>query len=72
MAERTNTLTEDPAYTTEEAAEYLNLNARSMERWRTVGYGPAFIKLGRSVRYRRSSLDTFAQQQTRTHTGVAA
>lgn len=34
-----------------EAAEVLNLSVRTLRRWRFVGRGPQFRKLGASVRY---------------------
>ena len=40
-----------------EAAEYLRLSRRTLERYRTSGLGPKFVKCGRSVRYRQSDLD---------------
>ena len=42
--------------TTEQAAEYLNLSSKTLERLRCEGGGPAFLKLGRLVRYRIDSL----------------
>jgi Helix-turn-helix domain len=45
--------------TTREAAAYLKLSRQFLEgaRYRGDGSGPAYIKLERSVRYRRSVLD---------------
>ena len=42
--------------TTEQAAKYLNLSPKTLERLRCEGGGPAFLKLGRLVRYRIDSL----------------
>ena len=36
--------------TTAEAADYLDLSPRTLERYRVTGEGPRFIKLGRRVR----------------------
>jgi len=45
--------------TTDEAASYLRLSRQFLEasRYRADGSGPAYIKLERAVRYRRSALD---------------
>jgi predicted DNA-binding transcriptional regulator AlpA len=45
--------------TTVEAARYLKLSRQFLEaaRYRADGSGPAYIKLERAVRYRRSALD---------------
>ena len=41
-----------------EAADYLRLSKRTLERLRCSGLGPKFVKCGcRSIRYRQSDLD---------------
>jgi hypothetical protein len=47
--------------TTKQAAAYLTLSRQYLEaaRYRGDGSGPAFIKLQRAVRYRRSTLDAW-------------
>lgn len=40
-----------------EAAELLRLSERTLERWRVVGGGPVFCKLGKRVLYRRADLE---------------
>ncbi|MCB1765916.1 MAG: helix-turn-helix domain-containing protein [Candidatus Competibacteraceae bacterium] len=37
--------------TTQEAAEQLRVSATSLYRWRREGLGPAYILVGRKVRY---------------------
>ena len=59
----------DPLYRTPEAAHLLKSNPRTLERWRTIGDGPTFIKLGRRVAYRLSDLQAFVNEQSRKHTG---
>ena len=39
------------------AAKYLTLSKQTLDWWRTQGRGPRFLKVGRSVCYRRSDLD---------------
>jgi excisionase family DNA binding protein len=44
--------------TSHEAADYLRLSTRTLERLRCSGLGPKFIRCGqRSVRYQQSALD---------------
>lgn len=50
------------------AALYLDNSPRTLQAWRIAGTGPAFIKLGRSVRYDRAELDRFIAERTRTNT----
>ena len=35
-----------------ELAQRWGLSPRSLEKWRTLGIGPAYIKVGGAVRYR--------------------
>jgi DNA-binding transcriptional MerR regulator len=49
---------DDPLLTQRQAAEYLNLSIRTLQRWRTEGIGPPSIVLPNGYRrYRRSTLD---------------
>lgn len=41
------------------AASYVKLSAVTLERFRLTGDGPAFCKLGKAVRYRKSDLDAW-------------
>ena len=50
-----------PRYlTTAEAAAYLRLSRRTLEKHRCVGTGPRFRKLGRIIRYTIPELDKWA------------
>lgn len=51
-----------------QAAEYLSLSPRTLQTWRQRGNGPRFLKLGRSVRYRRADLDAFIESRVRANT----
>jgi excisionase family DNA binding protein len=42
---------------TREAAQYLRLSERTLERWRVQGIGPRFGRFGKSIRYRQQDLD---------------
>ena len=44
---------------TRDAAAYLALSPRTLEKWRTRGVGPAYSRIGRRVVYRRDDLDEF-------------
>lgn len=57
-------LDNDPFLTTNEAARFLSLSTKTLEAWRLQRYGPAYVKFGRSVRYRLSSLESFAKEMT--------
>jgi excisionase family DNA binding protein len=39
-----------------ETAELLRLSERTLERWRVIGGGPAYVKLGKRVLYPRTEL----------------
>ena len=54
--------------TTEEAARYLRLKKQTLEVWRLKGTGPAFLKLGRRVLYRREALEQFIAERERAST----
>ncbi len=41
------------------AADYLQKPPGTLQQWRYLGQGPAYFKIGRSVRYSRSDLRTF-------------
>lgn len=63
-------LPDDPPLDTRAAAEYLGLRPSTLEIWRSTGrYDLPFEKIGRSVRYRRSSLDRFLAGRTFRSTG---
>ena len=46
-------------FTTREAAQYLGLAKITLDTWRSKGKPPAYVKIHRSVRYRRADLDAF-------------
>ena len=43
------------------AAEFLSIPATTLTRWRFERRGPAFIKVGKAVRYRRADLERFLE-----------
>ncbi len=46
-----------------QAAAYLNLSPRTLEKQRVIGGGPRFRKFGRRVLYARVDLDTWADDR---------
>lgn len=53
---------------TKEAAEFLSLSARTLEKHRTYGTGPAYRKLGGRVVYAVGDLETWANRGAVTST----
>ncbi len=52
-----------PFLTTKEAAHYLCLSPRTLEKMRLTGDGPNFRKHGRYVRYHINDLDVWSEGQ---------
>lgn len=50
--------------TNEEAADYLRLSPRTLEKQRVIGGGPKFRKFGRRVMYAVGDLDAWADQRS--------
>ena len=57
------------AFQTEsEAAEYLGISKKTLQRWRFDHKGPAYAKLnGKLIRYHQADLDEWMNQQTIPH-----
>jgi hypothetical protein len=51
-----------------ELAERWNISARSLERWRWIGAGPRFLKLGGRVVYRLEDIEAYEAEQLRDST----
>lgn len=58
-------LDSDPLWDVDQLAAYLNVPKRTLYRWRTLGYGPHGIRVGRYVRYRRSAVLDWIDQMER-------
>lgn len=58
----------DQLLTQEDAARFLAVQPDTLAQWRTRGEGPAFCKLGRSVRYRRRTLIAFYEERVCSNT----
>jgi predicted site-specific integrase-resolvase len=42
-----------------------NISHRTLERWRSTGEGPVFLKLGGRVLYRREDIEAFEESRLR-------
>lgn len=64
---------QDTAYlTVEEAAKYLRLSKIFLDKARLTGGLVPFVKIGRTVRYRKSDLDALAERELRQSTSQEA
>ena len=53
----------------EEAAQYLGLSPKTLQRMRVTGEGPPYVKVRRRVIYDRLDLDDWAAKRKRRFTG---
>lgn len=51
--------------TEHDLAAELQMRPQSLADWRHRGKGPAYVKLGQLVRYRRSDVESWLNSQTR-------
>ena len=49
-------------FTDVEAAEILSHKVQTLRNWRFNGKGPAYLKMGRSIRYTEKDLETFMEE----------
>jgi hypothetical protein len=60
-------MTERPAHLSQvQLARRWHLSPRTLERWRSAGRGPAFLKLGGRIVYRLDDVEAFERAQLRT------
>lgn len=65
-----NALVVDPVlYTTEEVAQILGINPLTLHRWRWHNKGPAYVTLGKMVRYECGDLQAYIAANTTKPTG---
>ncbi|MGF1610421.1 MAG: helix-turn-helix transcriptional regulator [Kiloniellales bacterium] len=60
-----------PFLNTTQAAHYVGLSARTLEKMRVVGSGPKYRKHGRYVRYHINDLDEWSASRARRFTADA-
>jgi hypothetical protein len=58
------TIDADALLTEAEAADFLRLSVRTLQAWRIRIAGPAFVQVGRAVRYRRRDLIAWIDANT--------
>ncbi|MCW6532511.1 helix-turn-helix domain-containing protein [Sphingomonas sp. MMSM20] len=63
---------ESPFLSNEEAAAFLRLSPRTLEKYRVIGGGPRFRKFGRRVFYAGADLVAWAAQRVCDSTSEAA
>ena len=59
MLTQTNDTNEIQPLTESEAAARLGLKVATLRAWRQKGRGPAYVRLGRAVRYLTTDIDDF-------------
>ena len=47
-----------------QAADFLRISIRTLQAWRSRGAGPAFVRVGRAIRYRRRDLLAWIEVNT--------
>jgi len=53
----------------QQASEFLGVGSpKTLQRWRVIGYGPPFLKVGHGVRYFQSDLTEWLEGQRRRST----
>ncbi|WP_370034699.1 helix-turn-helix transcriptional regulator [Qipengyuania mesophila] len=58
----------DRPYSTREAADFLGVSFWTLTRWRKIGEGPRWVKLGaRRIAYRLSALEAYVAENTHGH-----
>lgn len=55
---------DDPLLDPRALAAYLNITEEALEKWRASKRGPAFVRVGRLIRYRQSDVDRWLREQT--------
>jgi hypothetical protein len=55
-----------------DVAQRWSISPRTLERWRWIGQGPRFLKVGGRVVYRLEDIEAYEAEQLRTSTLVPA
>ena len=56
--------------TVQQASDHLGLAVSTLNKWRCQGGGPAFIKMGRAVRYRVEDLENYISESRLVSTSI--
>ena len=54
-----------PLLSSADVAKVFDVSERTLEFWRYVGKGPAYVRVGRRVRYRPADVEAFLEAQRR-------
>mgnify|MGYP003954883587 CR=1 FL=1 len=57
--------------TEDQVAEQLSITTNTLRKWRWLGKGPTFIKLGAAVRYEADAIAIFIKSNIKTSTSEA-
>lgn len=63
------TAIERKAMTEKDTAAYMCVSEKTLQKWRWQGCGPAFLKVGRLIRYRLEDVDAYLDSCKRTMAG---
>ena len=50
--------------TSQEAADFMKISIHTLEKWRSVGKGPPYVRAGRQARYDRETLEKWLLSRT--------
>ncbi len=56
----------------QDLAERWNLSEKTLERWRSIGWGPCFLKIGGRVVYRLEDIEAYEREHIRASTSEPA
>ena len=57
-------------FTTKQVARVLGFAPKTLSNQRILGTGLPFIKIGNAVRYKKSDIETYIEENTYDHTGM--
>lgn len=64
MTETTQDLSDDALLNEDEAAASLRISVRTLQAWRLKTAGPPFVRVGRTIRYRRGDIKAWIKLNT--------
>ena len=57
-------------FKTEQVAKILGFATKTLSNQRVLGTGLPFIKIGNAVRYKKSDIETYIEENTHDHNGM--
>ncbi|WP_218917153.1 helix-turn-helix transcriptional regulator [Croceibacterium atlanticum] len=63
---------ENEYLTSDEVSDWLKVSRRTLHRWARLRKGPPSVKVGRSVYYRRTSVEQWLLALEQSHTGACS